>query len=111
MDIRNSAGKIGLGLDIRGSGGYVILPPSVHKSGSSYQWITEVLSVEAPAWLIELIVQNSKSGLSVSDKALSYTQSLLNAKEGTRNDSLNKIAFQVGKDLASGRTGKVSLVA
>ena len=35
--------------------------------------------------------------------------SLLNAKEGTRNDSLNKAAFQVGKDIASGKTGEASI--
>ncbi|WP_320007624.1 bifunctional DNA primase/polymerase [Maridesulfovibrio sp.] len=112
MDIRNSAGKLGLGLDIRGTGGYVILPPSIHKSGNSYQWITEVSPVEAPAWLIELIVQNSKSGLSASNsstKNIPYVQSLLEAKEGTRNDSLNKVAFQVGKDIASGKTGEASI--
>lgn len=28
--IRNSAGKLGPGLDVRGDGGYVVIPPSVH---------------------------------------------------------------------------------
>lgn len=37
-DMRNSASKIGPGLDTRGSGGFVVLPPSMHPSGTPYRW-------------------------------------------------------------------------
>jgi len=36
--IRNSAGKLGPGLDVRGDGGYVVAPPSSHLSGRRYEW-------------------------------------------------------------------------
>jgi hypothetical protein len=39
IEIRNSAGKLGAGLDFRGDGGYMIAPPSVHVSGRAYQWM------------------------------------------------------------------------
>ncbi|WP_163351830.1 bifunctional DNA primase/polymerase [Desulfovibrio sp. JC010] len=106
IEIRNSASKISKGLDIRGSGGYIILPPSIHVSGNPYQWINESPLAEAPTWLIELISSGARSG---SLKASSYAQSMLKAEEGTRNDSLNKVAFQVGKDIASGKTGEDSV--
>ncbi|NLE75621.1 MAG: hypothetical protein GX605_02565, partial [Chloroflexi bacterium] len=36
--VGNSAGKLGPGLDVRGAGGYVVAPPSVHPSGAVYAW-------------------------------------------------------------------------
>jgi hypothetical protein len=38
VEIRNSAGKLGAGVDVRGNGGYVLLPPSLHISGRRYAW-------------------------------------------------------------------------
>ena len=37
-EIRNSAGQVGPGLDIRGAGGYALVPPSLHASGRHYTW-------------------------------------------------------------------------
>ena len=55
-EVRNSTGKVGEGIDIRGDGGYVLLPPSVHESGSLYEWKHppgELAVAEAPAWLFK----------------------------------------------------------
>jgi hypothetical protein len=38
MEVPSSVGKLGPGLDIRADGGYVIAPPSTHRSGRSYEW-------------------------------------------------------------------------
>ena len=40
VPIRNSASKIFKKVDIRGSNGYVIIPPSKHKSGNSYEMLS-----------------------------------------------------------------------
>ena len=52
--IQSSAGRVGLGLDVRGEGGYVLAPPSVHPDGPVYRWINVAPPVLAPAWLVAL---------------------------------------------------------
>lgn len=40
MIVRNSSEKLGPGIDVRGKGGYIVLPPSVHPTtGERYAWI------------------------------------------------------------------------
>src|SRR5271170_1682009 len=56
--VRNSAGKLGLGLDVRGDGGCVIVPPSIHANGTPYRWLAPNESIaDAPEWLLELIAE------------------------------------------------------
>ena len=56
--IRNSAERLGKGLDIRGDGGYVVAPPSLHSSGLYYQWERSDNAIAvAPDWLIKLAGQ------------------------------------------------------
>jgi hypothetical protein len=38
IDLKNTAGVIGNGLDVRSERGFVVAPGSVHKSGTLYQW-------------------------------------------------------------------------
>lgn len=67
VEVRNSAGKLGPGLDIRGTGGYVVAPPSLHASGRRYEWSVdhhpdEVPPVEMPAWLVTALAEPATGG-------------------------------------------------
>ncbi|MEO5706983.1 MAG: DUF3987 domain-containing protein [Alteraurantiacibacter sp.] len=45
------------GAEVRGEGGYVIVPPSVHPEGTCYQWANQLRAVEPPVGLLEAIAR------------------------------------------------------
>ena len=59
--IHNEAsGKLGQGIDIRGIGGQVLAPPTIHPNGKPYQWlnghsIEERKPADMPLWMVLLL--------------------------------------------------------
>jgi putative DNA primase/helicase len=89
--IRNSVGKLGSGIDVRGDGGYVLAPPSVHPSGRLYTRSVDSADqfAEAPGWLHKL-VDNDRSR---QGKPLEHWHNVLTGRipEGTRNSTLASV--------------------
>src|SRR5262249_31802057 len=97
IEVRNSAGKLGLGLDVRADGGYVLVPPSMHASGNSYRWelssrIGEVSIAPAPDWLLALIRGPSPAGRTARPPSEGVKPIRGPIAEGMRNDTLARIA-------------------
>jgi hypothetical protein len=62
-NIRNRQAFVA-GIDVRGNGGYVLCPPSVHPSGKVYAWSVDSGGEfeDAPEWLIDLVVRGGGNG-------------------------------------------------
>lgn len=109
----------GSGVDVRSAGGYVVAPPSVHKSGRRYEWETgfdplqiaqggelldKLLSFKKPRSAPPSRRENTRAGNSHTagmqagaPLPLDRTQAIierlgLSFSEGSRNDSLFKLA-------------------
>jgi hypothetical protein len=92
--IRNSASKLGPGLDIRATGGYVLAPPSVHPTGRRYEWSVDCASAiaQAPAWLVQIIATPTNGTNGKGSTPPSEWRTLIQGvSEGARDCSLTKL--------------------
>ncbi len=116
QEIRNSAGGIGTGLDVRGEGGSIILPPSVLSNGGHYRWVKNGAGAiaDAPEWLVRLVLPPppppraalkpppDKIERYVASAAAAELAGLSAAKEGSRNDALNRASFNLAGFVKAG---------
>ncbi len=70
--VPNSSGMIGKGIDVRGDGGYVIAPQSIHESGNRYLWevwsrIDQIPLAALPDWLLKLTASSELRSYPYSD--------------------------------------------
>lgn len=85
------------GVDVRGSGGYVVVPPSVHPNGKTYTWEISsdprdgvVIAKLPPAWVELLAVPASQRERDLPSQPSQKDGTIL--REGDRNDSLFRLA-------------------
>ena len=62
LEMKTDKNTLGGGIDTRGEGGFVVVAPSNHKSGSNYNLDTQVPHIEeSPDWLTKLTVNTAPS--------------------------------------------------
>ena len=104
--IQNRAGIIP-GLDVRGDGGYVVAPPSIHPNGKQYKWEVP-LTAELPKLPLELfkLISSPTSSTGYRER-FNTTQALNGVPEGERDSTLFRLACKlrsadVPQDIAQG---------
>lgn len=95
FEVRNSASKIGQGIDIRGEGGQVVAPPSTSSKGS-YKLDNEIDISPAPQWLLAILApkpvtvvsevvvrpEPESTGDVDSDRLLAYSRGVVTNETG-----------------------------
>lgn len=86
-EVTNARGRLPDGIDVRGRGGYVLLPPSPHRNGR-YEWRTapdEAGFAPAPEWLLALLDdgRNGQAPLVEGDIPQTQRNTTLTSMAGT----------------------------
>jgi P4 family phage/plasmid primase-like protien len=110
--ISNSASRLAPGVDVRGEGGYVIAAGSINSEGKVYGWDSPLglFSIEQPPeWLLMALKASKKPSIQICEAAprnsaayfekvlIRETEKVGAAAPGTRNDTLNKASYAVGR--------------
>jgi AAA domain/Bifunctional DNA primase/polymerase, N-terminal/Primase C terminal 1 (PriCT-1) len=96
VNIANRAGVIP-GLDVRGDGGYVVAPPSIHTNGKTYKWEVPINGdlPKLPVELFKLISSPAFSAENGYREKLNTPQALAGIPEGQRDETLFRLACKL----------------
>ncbi|MFA5792196.1 MAG: bifunctional DNA primase/polymerase [Candidatus Paceibacterota bacterium] len=79
-------------IDIRGDGGYVVAPPSLHKTGNHYEWEIELDKIplaEIPEWMTS---KKEDSSQQYNDSDRDWNTLFEGVETGSRHDILTRIS-------------------
>jgi hypothetical protein len=117
--LRNTAGRLGPLIDTRSRGGYVVAPGSVLPSGP-YRIASDAPVADLPGWLLRALVALTRpqppsapiptirpaddTGFAAYAAAALRNEAdrVRSARNGTRNDTLNRAAFALGRLVGAG---------
>ncbi len=124
--LRNTVARLGPLIDTRAAGGYVVGPGSVIR-GRRYEVVTDVPIAPVPRWIVRELIAKSRAELPpmppapvgradvagarpTGAAAAAYgaaalrneVERVLGARVGTRNDTLNRAAYALGRLIGAG---------
>jgi hypothetical protein len=118
-EIRNSAGRIAPGIDVRGEGGYIVASPSIHPdTQQSYEWIDgkSPTNSQLPVFPAAVFSASANDNSSIAKaagkqgdgnkKLEKACKKIISAEDGSQNDTLNRQSFKIGRLVGGGLVDK-----
>ena len=115
---RNRAHVDGVKIDVRADGGFVVVPPTIHRSGVRYEWEVSPFISEGGVWPPAEMPERLRRRLFAPRSSFAHVrprpldvpttryvaavierelEAVRTAPEGSRNDTLNRAAFAVAR--------------
>jgi hypothetical protein len=124
--ITNAQGGLPTGIDVRGDGGYVVAPPSVHPNGGTYAWDVdahpdETALADWPDWLLAIVSTRQCQGAPHPPRRhtdhhraarggqhllVGLVKAVARVPEGSRNNTLFWAACRLGEGVVAGQISK-----
>jgi putative DNA primase/helicase len=103
VELRNSAGKLAVGIDTRAEGGYIVLAPSLHASGRRYGIANASGIKPAPGWLIEDLTRkpHEQPETVIDFQERRHRSGGAIIAEGERNERLFRVGCGIWNEVAS----------
>ena len=114
VQVSNSAGKLAPHVDVRGEGGQVVYPGSIHPdTGQAYAWAPtlspdDIELAELPQAIVDRLTKKRGYVDAAFENELNRVKA---AAEGERNAALNRAAFSLGQLVAAGKLAEDTVVA
>ena len=90
--IKNATRILGRKIDIRGDGGYIVVPPSLHLSGNHYEWeidLDKLPLAEVPKWMV---LDEKKTTQNHNQSDQKWDVLFSGVETGSRHDVLTRIS-------------------
>ncbi len=109
--VASTAGKLAPGVDVRGSRGQAVLPPSSRPDGT-YRWANDAEPARPPEWLVDLLrpapppPRRAQTRTASIGRLAGLVRAVVGAAEGCRNSTLHWAACRAGEMVARGADPK-----
>lgn len=103
--VNNSSKRLPAGIDVRGTGGQIVAPPS-HTNKGDYAVVRDVDPIPAPDWLLDLVRPKEAPAITAADFDTTTWDSLSEAEQGRLHTYTTKAVQALVRQLSAASPGE-----